>query len=486
LRRLQVVCLLTALWATGSQVACADERPRIIVCTDMKGHDSNRDLDDVASMIRLLVYANEFDIEGLLAGRACGTEDNHGPGVTRPDVIHEMVDLYAKVFPNLSQHAKGFPSAESLRKTIAVGSAGDPSEPCWNAASDLKAVGDGKSTDASRLIIEAVDKPDDRPVWVLMWGKAIDLAQALHDVRKTRTPAEVKRFIAKLRVYDVWGQCECGGWIAHEFPDIFWIRPREQIRGMSNPPGDTKNMSDEWIAKNISVDHGPLGAYYPPRSKQAGNVEGDTPSFLYLLRNGLSDPMHPDWGSWGGRMTTRPIKNVWAIGKPPVDVEWADFQMFDDVADVDWKPGLSQRFALRVPVSRWRGHFQNDFQARMDWCVKKVADSNHVPVPHLNGDATGDVLSVTAKPKQNVTMTAAGSSDLDGDSLSYRWWQYTDADSFTGKIKIQRANDVEASFTMPTIENDKSIHVILEVTDSRQPALTRYRRLIVNSPAEKK
>ena len=461
-------------------VASADERARVVVCTDMKALDSNRDLDDVASMIRLLVYANEFDIEGLLAGRACGTEDNDGPGVTHPEVIHAIVDQYEKVLPNLSKHADSFPSAQTLRGTIARGAAGDPSQPCWNAASDMLAVGDGKSTDASRLIIKVVDKPDDRPVWVLMWGKAIDLAQALHDVRATRSPQEVKRFIAKLRVYDVWGQCECGGWIAHEFPGIFWIRPREQIKGMSNPPGDTKNIADAWISKNIRNDHGPLGRFYPPRSQQAGNVEGDTPSFFYLLRNGLSDPMHPDWGGWGGRMTSQPIKNVWAIGKPPIDQEWADFHMFDDVPDVDWKPGLNERFALRAPVSRWRNHFQRDFQARMDWCVKSVADSNHPPSPQLNGDKTDDVLFVNAKSGDKVSMSAAGSSDPDGDGLSYRWWQYSDADSFARKISIEGADQTQASFVAPVVETADEIHCVLEVTDDGSPALTRYRRLIVN------
>jgi hypothetical protein len=39
-------------------------------------------------------------------------------------------------------------------------------------------------------------------------------------------------------------------------------------------------------------------------------MEGDSPSFLYLINNGVGDPEHPDWGSWGGRyeLYTPPLK----------------------------------------------------------------------------------------------------------------------------------------------------------------------------------
>lgn len=459
--------------------ANAAERPRVIVLTDMKGPDSGRDLDDVASMVRLLVYANEFQIEGLIAGRACSTADNDGPSVTRPDVIHEMIDRYASAYPNLCLHAEGFPTPEQMHAVVRRGAVGDPSQPCWKADSDMLAVGEGKSTAASRWIIDVVDRDDSRPVWILGWGKVIDLAQALYDVRATRSKTEIDAFVAKLRVYDVWGQCECGGWIANQFPGIFWIRSREQIKGMSNPPGDTSNIQEAWLKKHVRTDHGRLGEYYPPRSMQAGNVEGDSPSFLYLLQNGLSDPEMPGWGSWGGRMTSGPVKNVFAIGKPPIDREWTDFMMFDDTADREWMQGLSDRFALRAPLNRWREHFQNDFRARMDWCVSDRDSANHAPVVILNGDRSVKVVIQEAKVGQVVSLSAEGSFDPDDDPLSFRWYRYTDADSCDGKVELESADSPSVSFVAPELKSGEDVHIICECTDMGTPSLTRYRRFVL-------
>jgi hypothetical protein len=64
-------------------------------------------------------------------------------------------------------------------------------------------------------------------------------------------------------------------------------------------PGSNKEVvSNEWLANNIQQGHGPLGAAYPD---VAYGMEGDTPSFLSLISNGLNDPEHPDYGGWGGR-----------------------------------------------------------------------------------------------------------------------------------------------------------------------------------------
>ena len=85
----------------------------------------------------------------------------------------------------------------------------------------MDGVGDGKDSDGSELIIKSVDKNgDSRPLWVLAWGGTNTVAQALWKVSKTRSPREVRRFVSKLRVYDILGQDDTGAWIAKTFPDL--------------------------------------------------------------------------------------------------------------------------------------------------------------------------------------------------------------------------------------------------------------------------
>lgn len=64
-------------------------------------------------------------------------------------------------------------------------------------------VGAGKSTAGSKWIIEVVDKAEERPIWVSVWGGANTLAQALWDVKATRDSAGVDAFVNKLRVYTI-------------------------------------------------------------------------------------------------------------------------------------------------------------------------------------------------------------------------------------------------------------------------------------------
>src|SRR4051812_34918252 len=72
------------------------DRPRLLVLTDFFKHP-----DDKQSLIRLLTYANEFELEGLIA-----TSLAFGTGEVRPDLIKGVIDDYAKVFPNLREHGR--------------------------------------------------------------------------------------------------------------------------------------------------------------------------------------------------------------------------------------------------------------------------------------------------------------------------------------------------------------------------------------------
>ena len=60
--------VLSACMRMDARDATVTERPRILVSTDIGGTDP----DDNQSMIHLLMYANEFDIEGLVSSPSFG------------------------------------------------------------------------------------------------------------------------------------------------------------------------------------------------------------------------------------------------------------------------------------------------------------------------------------------------------------------------------------------------------------------------------
>ena len=131
----------------------------------------------------------------------------------------------------------------------------DPSVPV------MESVGDGKDTEASEWIIRVVDRPDPRPVWVVIWGGSADLAQALWRVRRDRKPEELSRFVSKLRVHAIGDQDSTGPWIREQFPGLFMITQRRAYRGMYRG-GDASLVSSEWVETNIH-GHGALGDLYP-------------------------------------------------------------------------------------------------------------------------------------------------------------------------------------------------------------------------------
>jgi Cellulose-binding Sde182, nucleoside hydrolase-like domain/Cellulose-binding protein Sde0182, C-terminal domain len=448
----------------------ASEKKRVIVMTDFY-----KDPDDKQSMIRFLTYANEFDVEGLIA-----TSLAYGTGEVHPEWIKDLIDEYGKVLGNLRKHERpGFryPSVSELKSVVKEGAhvvrklkgrskgfavpypkGARDSRTCSPA---LNWIGPGKDTPASDHIIHVVDKKDLRPVWVVIWGGPMDLAQALWRVRHDRTVTQTAEFVSKLRVYQVSWQDTGAVWIWQQFPNLFLIQTSVAMGGMDHE-GDPASRNGAWLNKNVRHGHGALGAQYPQAGRTDGVKEGDSPSFLYLLAPGLSDPDHPQWGGWGGRF--RPYGG--------------GTNFYVDARDR--RPDTSDAAAeKRWTVGRWNKQRNQDFAARMDWCVQSYGNANHNPVAHLNGDGSTNVLKTTAAPGQMVHLSADGSSDPDGNGLSYRWWQYREAGSYRGAINITGSHSKNAGFTAPSVDSPKTIHIILELTDNGRPPLTSYRRLIV-------
>ena len=127
------------------------------------------------------------------------------------------------------------------------------------------------------------------------------------------------------------------------------------------------------------------------------------------------------------------------------------------------------------PIARWTNAIQNDFASRADWCVKSYEEANHPPVVVL-----GHAADLKAQLGTTVKLSAQGTSDPDGDKLSYHWWQYEEADTYKGTIEIHNAGQQDASFTIPNNSgNGETIHIICEVTDDGIPPLTRYQRVVL-------
>jgi len=207
-------------------------------------------------------------------------------------------------------------------------------------------------------------------------------------------------------------------------------------------------------------------------------MEGDTPSFLNLVGNGLSVPDRPDWGGWGGR---------WEQPSPDFGL-WADTT--DSVAGTDGKT----RSGNKETVWRWRKAFQHDFAARMKWSVTPdFGGANHPPQLLINGVSGSAPVQVTMCPGSTATLSSAGSRDPDGQPLTVRWWQYREATGiYPFDLTITAPGDAETTITVPQWEQPADfplpptveMHVIMEVSDVGSPALTRYRRAIVEVPTD--
>jgi hypothetical protein len=134
---------------------------------------------------------------------------------------------------------------------------------------------------------------------------------------------------------------------------------------------------------------------------------------------------------------------------------------------------------LFVPVWRWRQAFFNDIRCRMDWCIESFEDANHHPVAVLNGDASNEILIQDVKSGDQITLSAKGSSDPDGDELEYRWWFYPEAGTYDGVPVISEPDGLSTSVTFPPDGGNGEIHIILEVKDRNEIAsLWDYRRMV--------
>lgn len=469
-RSVKKYLIVTLLYFFGclGPIALASEKPRVIVLTDIENEP-----DDAMSLVRFLTYSNQWDVEGLIA-----TTSVHQKNKIATWRIYEILEAYGKVRDNLEKHEAGFPEKDYLLSVVKEGL----------ADYGMNAVGKGKDSPGSELLIKTTDKADNRPVWVLVWGGPNCLAQALWKVKSTRSAKEVKKFVSKLRVYTISDQDDSGPWIRKTFPTLFYIASpgfhsyggyhNSTWTGISGDKfhgrfagGNLKIVDNPWLDVNIR-SKGPLGAQYP---QVKFLMEGDSPSFMYLINNGLADSEHPDWGSWGGRYEFyTPRTEKWFL-EPETRPLWNNAQ--DEVFGFD----SSWHTSNKATIWRWRTAYQNDFAARMDWTIKPYKEANHPPIAKLNNPR-----QLSVKVGDRVNLSADGSTDPDGDKLTYEWMYYGEPGTFTistartgAPLKIENADKANASFIIPKSNKPGTMHIILAVTDCGNPALTRYQRVLI-------
>ena len=443
-------------------------KPRVVILTDMSPVDWEP--DDMESMIRLLVHADLYEIEALISTGGWNNGNMSLP-LEWIEYIKTCIDAYEKDLPNLMKRSSQsdclpLEAEASMKQTIGY----------WPSANYLRSrvmhgslelgadkIGEGNDSKGSDFIIQLADEDDPRPIWVLAWGGANTLAQAIWKVKQQRSEQEWKSFVQKFYVYAItdqdvsldnrdkylasshyWMRKTCGNDLHFIWDESAWMTQNEVG-------------SNHWndYAQNIQ-GHGHLGNIYP---KNKYGVEGDTPSFLHVMPNGLNDPVIPDQTGWGGFFK-------WAISLDKETDCYTNCQ--PEVRSISQK--YEHYFYPAV--------FAN-FAARMDWANEGKGNRN--PTISINRKKGISIMHLRPKSGKEITLDASNSYDADGDSLQYKWWILHEAGTYANEISLDNPTDPKLHFTVPADAVGKTIHIICEVTDDGTPQLTSYRRIIIEA-----
>lgn len=478
-------------------------KPRTVVTCDPE-------LDDNNSMVRFILHATDFDIEGLVetssqfhwAGDGKGTlyfhpgreYDHLGLGplpeyrweADSVNFINRILDAYEQCYPNLKTHDPDYPTPEYLKSISVVGNI------------DFEGEMD-HDTEGSDLVKERIlaDKPG--TLFLQAWGGTNTIARALKSIEEEYkgTPQwdSIVNVINSRVVLCMSGEQDdtYKDYIHPSWPGI----KRQSVGGSGlglsynsqsrlRVPADSVYYSAEWMAENV-LSRGPLGArvrvwgdgkqiekgfdpydyfgiagktadelkemgyqvWTPPRSKGEFLGEGDDGCFLNMIDNGLRAWQDDSWGGWAGRSRKIP-KNV-----DPSDMR-AMYRLLYQADTI---------FPDFVPEA------QNAYAARLAWSVTpEYADANHYPV--VEGP-----LAIEAAPGKTVKIKA-DVSDPDGDGLSMKW-KYFKVGTYEGEVSIATDGDVCKVNVPADAKPGQTIHILLHVSDNGTPQLSRYLRTVI-------
>lgn len=458
--------------------------PRIFVLTDISNEP-----DDQESLVRLLVHSDLYNVTGLTAVTSYWLNYTTFPGQ-----IQEVVGNYSLIHSNLQAQSEGsFPTPKYLNSITFSGP----------AVYGLAAL-NGSLANGTNHLIAVVDSSNE-PLYVQAWGGVNTLAQALNHVSQTRNQAAVDAFTSKLRVYTISDQDNSGFWIRKSYPliqyvssvhawnfygDATWVGISGETYYPFDQGGpDTSLVTKQWLAQHIQI--GPLGnaSYLTP----AFIMEGDSPSLLFTLQNGLNSPAHPEYGSWGGRYGL-------------ADISRASGNHFSDV--VDYVTTSNGTFVSnKATVWRWREAYQSEFAARMQWTLtsnRSAENVQHPPVVVVNNSCGYEPLTIKVYPSQDIVLDASDSFSTDNASLSYSWFHYQEP-SLTQtnllevpqipikcinpdckQVSLQVSNVTLACAAPQALRSNpeaitcKDYHIILTVRNNQTLGMSRYKRVILD------
>lgn len=440
-------------------------KPRIIVMTDIG--PAEVEPDDNESTVRLLAYADRFEIEGIITtvGWNCDPYPNDWA-----DYLTSVVDGYRidvnKLMKRSNQEGFLSPEEENGRQMLGYWPSADYiASRCvfGSQKAGIGVIGPDNDTDGSRLIIKVVDEAEDeRPVWCLAWGSGNTLAQAIWRVKQERSPQELKKFLKKVRLYTITDQDMVYAMrMDREYSSHMWLR--EEF------PNDLMMVWDEsaWLSQNANgkkdwasyaehiQNHGAMGKVYP---RFLWGVEGDTPSFLHVMPNGLNNPDEPMQVGWGG---------------------YHEFAMSPDGHTHAWTNWMEPHLGIsRGYENRFYRDEFNDFAARMQWAAEGTGNTN--PILSVNGDTGIGILNIEAEAGSTVKLDASKSYDPEGDKLSFAWEIQQFASYCPPPVSLEGKDTPKLSVILPEESSGCKYHVILTVHDDGAFNLPAYRRVIVS------
>ena len=457
-----IIMLLLTFWGVATISSAQDTalKPRLVVCTDIAPADVEP--DDMESMVHLMIYADIFEMEALITsvGWNCDPYPREWA-----QYLHRVIDAYAKDVTNLMKRSKQkkflsldeengsqrigyWPSADYIRSRAVMGS----------ERGGIKVIGEGNDSPGSELLIRLADEDDPRPIYVAAWGGANTLAQAIWRVKQTRSAEELKKFVRKFRIYTITDQdmqynmrmdraYSSHMWLRREFKDdlqFIWDEGTWQEQCELGKQNWTQHQ------QHIQTK-GALGKEYP---NYKWGVEGDTPSFLYVLPNGLNDPEDPSQAGWAGYHER-------GICADSLTTAWTSWQEPTRSISVGYK----QRF---YPIEL------NDFMARMQWADE--GKGNHNPIVVINGHKGPSPLVLHAKAGETIRLDASKSKDPDNDAIVFHWWQQPEI----GTAKLTFDHDADkTTLAIPADATGQTLHLVCEVSDQGAFNLKAYQRVIV-------
>lgn len=453
---LLVVVVTTISYAKGAQL-----KPRLVVCTDIAPADVEP--DDMESMVHLMAYADMFEIEALIT--SVGWNSDPYPGEWS-QYLYRVIDAYEKDLPNLMKRSNQkrflspkketgcqeigyWPCADYFRCRAVMGS----------MYGGIRSIGEKNDSPGSELLIRLADEDDPRPIYVAAWGGANTLAQAIWRVKQTRTADEVSNFVKKFRIFTITDQDmdyahrmdrarSSHMWLRQEFQDdlqFIWDEGAWQEQ--------CELGKRHWAQHQQNIQgKGALGKEYP---NYKWGVEGDTPSFLYVMPNGLNDPEDPTQCGWAGYhergMCPDSLTTAWTSWQEPIR---------------SISVGYKQRF---YPDEL------NDFIARMQWAAD--GKGNHNPIAVVNGHKGPSPLVLHVKAGDTIRLDASRSSDPDNDAITFSWWQQPEIGRT--KLTIPTENKAVIAVNIPADATGQTLHIICEVSDQGPFHLKAYQRVII-------